>query len=169
MQLLLEHSQKGKVFRLWAKYELLPQERELVERYNINKVVLVEGDPRQERDRAMKMAIALAVVIFLLAFAGFGQPFSGIPLTIIAFGLGWIVFYYHIRETINVEDILNGRHFACRSILTLLEKKAQISDMAEKFTQFLEAMKYWGGREVIEMAPDRPPVARFIDRPHAAE
>lgn len=79
MQLLLEHSQNGKVFRLWAKYELLPQERELVERYNINKVVLVEGNPSQERDRAMKMAIALAVVVFLLAFAGFWAAFFRNP------------------------------------------------------------------------------------------
>ena len=28
MQLLMEHSQKGKVFRLWAKYELLGQEHD---------------------------------------------------------------------------------------------------------------------------------------------
>jgi hypothetical protein len=54
MQLLLEHSQKGS---LWAKYELLGQEQALVDRYNIRSVVLVEGNPRQERDRAMKMAI----------------------------------------------------------------------------------------------------------------
>ena len=41
--------------------------------------------------------------------------------------------------------------------------------MAEKFTQFLEALKNWGGREVIEMATGRPPIARFVERPHAAE
>jgi hypothetical protein len=169
MQLLLEHAQKGKVFSLWAKYELMGQEQKLVEQYNIRDVVLVEGNPRQERERAMKLAGALSVVVFLLGFAAFGQPVAGITLALIAFPIAWIVIYNHIRETIRVEDILNGRHFACRSILTLLEKKQQISEMAEKFTQFLEVLKNWGGREVIEMAPDRPPSARFVERPRAAE
>jgi hypothetical protein len=40
MQLLLEHSQKGKAFSLWVKYELLPQEHNLVDKYNVRKVVL---------------------------------------------------------------------------------------------------------------------------------
>jgi hypothetical protein len=44
-----------------------------------------------------------------------------------------------------------------------------MSEMAEKFTQFLELLKNWGGREVIELAPDRPPIARFVERPRAAE
>jgi hypothetical protein len=83
----------------------------------------------------MKLAIGPSVVVFLLAFP-----------------IGWIVIYYRIRETIRLEDALNGRHFACRSIITLLEKKQQMSEMAEKFTQFLELLKNWGGREVIEMA-----------------
>ena len=74
MQLLLEHSQKGKVFSLWVKYELLAQEHNLVDKYNVRKVVLVEGNPRQERERAMKLAGALAVVVFLLGFAVLGSP-----------------------------------------------------------------------------------------------
>jgi hypothetical protein len=169
MQLLLEHSQKGKVFSLWVKYELLAQEHNLVDTYNVRKVVLVEGNPRQERERAMKLAGALAVVVFLLGFAAFGQPVAGITLALVAFPIGWIVIYNHIRETIRLEDALNGRHFACRSIITLLEKKQQMSEMAEKFTRFLELLKNWGGREVIELAPDRPPIARFVERPRAAE
>lgn len=56
MQLLLEHSQKGKVFSLWVKYELLAQEHNLVDKNNVRKIVLVEGNPRQERERAMKLA-----------------------------------------------------------------------------------------------------------------
>ena len=94
---------------------------------------------------------------------------AALPLAILVFAVAVFVIRYKIRETIKVGDILNGRHFACRSIITLLEKKQQISEMAEKFTQFLEALKNWGGREVIEMAPDRPPIARFVERPQAAE
>jgi hypothetical protein len=167
MQLLMEHSQRGKVFSLWVKYELLGQEQTLVEKYNIKRTVLVEGNPRQERERAFKMGAALAVVV-----AGAMFPFST-PADAAAFGLITLVvapfvIYFRIRETIRVEDILNGRHFACRSIITLLNKKQQISEMAERFTHFLESLKNWGGREVVELAPDRPPVARFVEKPHAA-
>src|SRR5512133_3075935 len=100
MQILLEHSQNGKVFSLWVKYELLAQEHNLVDKYNVRKVVLVEGNPSQERERAMKLAIGLSVVVFLLGFAFFGQPVAGITLALIAFPIGWIVIYYRIRETI---------------------------------------------------------------------
>src|SRR5512132_2499619 len=85
MQLLLEHSQKGKVFSLWVKYELLAQEHNLVDKYNVRKVVFVEGNPSQERERAMKLAIGLSVVVFLLGFAAFGQPVAGITVALIAF------------------------------------------------------------------------------------
>ena len=72
MQLLMEHAQKGKVFSLWVKYELIEQERALVDKYNIWRTVLVEGNPRQEKERAAKMAGALAVVVAVGAF-----PFLG--------------------------------------------------------------------------------------------
>jgi Na+/H+ antiporter NhaD/arsenite permease-like protein len=73
-----------------VKYELLAQEHSLV-KYNVRKVVLVEGNPRQERERPMKLAIGLSVVVFLLGFAVFGQPVAGITLALIAFPIGWIV------------------------------------------------------------------------------
>lgn len=177
MQLLLEHVQKGKTFALWAKYELLGQEEKLVEQYNIRQVILVEGNPQAEWSRARKMAGALAVLVYLAGiFWAVSQGgndiqalLAALPLAILVFAVAVFVIRYKIRETIKVGDILNGRHFACRSIITLLEKERQLSEMAQKFTQFLEILKYWGGREVIELAPDRPPSARFIERPRAAE
>ena len=171
MQLLFEHVQKG------TTYELLEQEEKLVEQYNIRQVILVDGNPREEWSRARKMAGALAILVYLAGiFWGVSQGgndiqvlLGGVPLAILVFAVAVFVIRYKIRETIKVGDILNGRHFACRSIITLLEKERQLSEMAQKFTQFLERLKYWGGREVIEMAPDRPPSARFIERPRAAE
>jgi hypothetical protein len=125
MQLLLEHSQKGKVFSLWVKYELLAQEHNLVDTYNVRKVVLVEGNPSQERERAMKLAIGLSVVVFLLGFAVFGQPVAGITFALIAFPIGWIVIYYRIRETIRLEDALNGRHFAAAASSRCLRRSSK--------------------------------------------
>lgn len=177
MQLLLEHAQKGKVFSLWAKYELLGEEEKLVDQYNIRSVVLVEGNPREEWSRARKMAGALAVIVYIAGVfwaasqrvSDFQALLGAVPLAVLVFAVAVFVIRYKIRETIKVGDILNGRHFACRSIITLLERKRQISEMAEKFTHFLELLKNWGGREVFEMAPDRPPIARFVERPQAAE
>jgi hypothetical protein len=94
---------------------------------------------------------------------------AALPLAILVFAVAVFVIRYRIRETIKVGDMLTGRHFSCRNIITLLEKKQKISEMGEKFTQFLELLKNWGGREVIEMAPDRPPIAKFVERPRAAE
>ena len=74
MQLLLQHAQKGRVFSLWVKYELLAQEHNLVDKYNVRKVVLVEGNPRQDRERAMKLAGALAVVVFCSGLRLLGSP-----------------------------------------------------------------------------------------------
>jgi hypothetical protein len=168
MQLLLEHSQHGGVFRLWAKYELMEAENNLVERYGIKRFILVEGDVRRDRERALKLAGALAVVAFLIGFALNGPP-AGVALALVTFVIGAIAIYNNIRETLKVEDIISGRTFSCRSIVTLLEKKRQIGEMGERFARFLELLKNWGGREVIEMAPDRPPMARFVERPRAAE
>ena len=122
------------------------------------------------------MAGALAIVVYLAGiFWAASQGgndiqalLAALPLAILVFAVAVFAIRYKIRETIKVGDILNGRHFACRSIITLLEKKQQISEMAERFTQFLETLKDWGGREVVEMAPGRPPVARFVEKPHAA-
>lgn len=169
MQLLLEHTQRGKVFRLWAKYELLGEEEKLVGRYDIRKFILVEGNPRQERERALKMAAALAVVVGLIAIPFFGTPLAAISWGIPTFVIAWPVTYMRIKETIRVRDMLDGRHFSCRSITTLLQKEDQIGEMGEIFTRFLERLKNWEGREVIEMAPGRPPVARSVERPRAAE
>ena len=167
INLVMEHSQRGNVFALWAKYELLGQDEKLVEQYNIRKYVLVEGDVRHDRERAFKLAAALAVGVLLLTFSVTKRPMLAILLALIAFVLGWIGIYYNIRETVTVADILDGRHFKCRSIVTLLEKRQQVTKMAQEFTLFLEALKNWGGREVLEITPDRPPVARFVEKTHA--
>lgn len=130
--------------------------------------ILVQGNVRHDRERAMKLAAVLAVIAGLIELS-FGPPPMAVTVAVITFILGSIGIYNNIKETIRVQDMLDGRHFSCRSITTLLQKQEQIGEMGETFTRFLERLKNWGGRQVIEMAPDRPPIARFVERPHAAE
>jgi hypothetical protein len=90
------------------------------------------------------MAGALAIIVYIAGiFWGVSQGgndiqaiLGAVPLAILVFAVAVFVIRHAIRETVKVVDILNGRHFSCRSIVTLLEKKQQISEMGEKFTQF---------------------------------
>lgn len=176
MQVLLQRLQKGKVFSLWMKYELAKHEEELVDNYNIRKVILVEGNPREEWRRARKMAGALAVVVYIAglfwAVSQRANEFQALlgaaPLALLVFAVAVFVIRYKIRETINVGDILNGRHFACRSIITLLNKEDELGNLAEKFAVFLDTLKDWGGRVVVDVPPGRPPIARLVGKPRAA-
>jgi hypothetical protein len=124
--------QKGKVFSLWMKYELAKHEEELINKYNIRRTILVEGNPRQEKERAGKMAAVLAVLVGVGAMPFLRVPGPAIALGIITLIVGWIAIYNYIRETVRVNDILNGRHFACRSIFTLLNKEEELGLLAEK-------------------------------------
>jgi hypothetical protein len=177
MQLLLQRLQKGKVFSLWIKYELEKHEQELIDKYNIRKVLLVEGNPREEWSRARRMAGMLAIVVYIAGViwgvsqrAGDIQALLGaVPLALIVFAVAAFAIRQNIRETINVGDILNGRHFACRSIITLLNKEDELGNLAGKFAEFLDTLKDWGGRMVFEIPPGRPPIARLIGKPRAAE
>jgi hypothetical protein len=176
MQVLLQRVQKGKVFSLWMKYELAKDEEELIDRYDIRKVILVEGNPREEWSRARRMAGALAIIVYIAGVFwaasqranDFQALLGAIPLAVLVFAVAVFVIRYKIRETINVRDILNGRHFACRSIITLLNKEEELGNLAQKFAVFLDTLKDWGGRAVVEIPPGRPPIARLIGKPRAA-
>jgi hypothetical protein len=115
------------------------------------------------------MAAAVAVVIGLIAIPFFGTPLAAISWGIPAFVIACPVIYSRIKETIRVEDVLNGRHFACRTIITLLNKEDELGQLAERFAVFLDTLKDWGGRAIVDIPPGRPPIARFIAKPRAAE
>jgi hypothetical protein len=164
MQVLLERLQKGRNFSLWMKYELSEHEEELITKYHVRNYLLVEGNPKEEQSRALKLAGALAVLAFLLV-SGPGGIGAGLGAAFWTFVLGWIGIYYSIRERIKVRDILNGRHFACRSIVTLLNKENELGELAKTFAVFLEDLEHWGGRVVVEVAAGRAPITKFEERP----
>lgn len=42
----------------------------------------------------------------------------------------------------------------------------EIAQVADGFRHVLEAMKNWGGREIIELAPYQAPILRVIEKSH---
>src|SRR3954463_5197640 len=171
MQLLIQRGQRksypGPVFQLWAKFELRDEEQALINKYNVSKSILIEGDMRRDIIKSVMYSLAVSIVgyIFISIFA------VRIPLAelILAYPLVALAIYNMIRERIIVSDVLNVRNFNCNSIFVLMEKEKTISDMAVMFRQFLEAMKNWEGREVIDIEPNAPPKLRVIEHPYAAQ
>jgi hypothetical protein len=166
MQLLIQRGQRKSpilrrpVFDLWAKFELNPEEEALIHRYHVRNHVLVEGGFLQLR-RAMILGIIIAVGIATVAHIFLGSP----PITLLIFIGSAYLLYHQLREEIRVSDILDGRHFACRSVVRLMAMEKEVAEMANAFRHLLEAMKNWGGREIIELEPYKQPVLRLIEPP----
>lgn len=164
MQLLLKRSQSpgplGRIkFDLWAKFELSPEEQALIDRYKVSGAVLSEGNTIRDLKRAGVYGALVGLLV------GAFVSFAAAPL---AFAVATFAIYHKIRERITVKDILAGRLFACSSVITLLEKEDTISNMAGQFRRFLDVMKNWGGKEVIDIEPNQAPVLRLIEPPDAA-
>ncbi len=159
MQLLLRRSQKegalGIKFDLWAKFEVTEEEQELLSKYRVHHAILSEGDPPHDLKRAAKYAAGLGLLVYLLAFIFLAR--GALLLGVLAFAAATYFIYQQMREEIRVSDILDGRTFACRSVVTLMQKEATVSEMAVVFRRFLEAMKTWGGAEVMTCAPELAP------------
>jgi hypothetical protein len=180
MQLLLKRSQydtgAGRInFTLWAKFQLTKEEEELVVHYRVRMAVLSPGDPRRDLNRAMKYAALPALLVpillsFLQPFLGFGMASITTSLSagIIAFIVLTYLIYQQIREEIRVDDILAGRSFKCKSVLTLIEKERTITEMAVIFRHLLEAMKTWGGTEALEIELAQKHALRLLEPKHAA-
>jgi hypothetical protein len=148
------------IFDLWAKFELTLEEEALIDKYRVRKHILVEGKPLQ-RWKAAIFGIIIAGVI-----AAIVHNFLGAQLiTLLVFVGSAFLLYHQFREEIRVSDILDGRHFACRSVVKLMAQEQEVTEMAHAFRHLLEAMKNWGGREIIELEPYKEPALRLIEPP----
>jgi phage shock protein PspC (stress-responsive transcriptional regulator) len=183
MQLLLTRNQTslfGYVkFHLWAKIELSREEKELITNYRVSKAILSDGDWQRDLLLSFKYAAVLGVVAAIASYfdwipiaSQLGFRFIGLggaAITgLITFAVATYVIYNQIREEIRISDILDGRLFRCRSVLTLIAKERILTVMAHDFREFLEAMKTWGGSEVIPIEPGQKPTLRVIEPRHAA-
>jgi tetratricopeptide (TPR) repeat protein len=162
MQLLIQRGQRMiiifPVFDLWAKFELNSEEDALIAKYRVRKHILVQGKPLQ-RLWAGALGIIIAGVIAAIIHNFFG---AGL-ITFLVFVGSTLLLYHQFREEVRVSDILDGRHFICRTVVKLIVKEQEIAEMAHAFRHLLEAMKNWGGREIIELKPYKEPVLRMIE------
>jgi hypothetical protein len=170
MTLLFKRHQKivlmGRIkFQLWAKFDLTPEEKSLIDKYQADKAVVSFGDPvtaiRNWR-RALIGGAILGIFIGFIYIAVIGL-WGSLPFTLIAMGACVYLIHHQIREVIFVSDIINGRHFICDSVITLIEKENLLFDTAGKFVRFLEEMKNWGGAAIITVEPDKTPKVDFVE------
>ena len=164
MQLMIQRGQRIIIifpfFNLWAKFELTSEEDALIAKYRVRKFILVQGKPLQRLWAAI-LGIILAGVI-----AGIAHYILGAQLiTLLVFVGSAILLYHQFREQVRVSDILDGRNFICRTVIKLMLKEQEIAEMANAFRHLLEAMKNWGGREIIELEPYKEPAVRMIEPP----
>jgi hypothetical protein len=187
MDLLLQRSQKERVsrpqFELWAKFDLDSNENALIDKYRPQSALLSEDEPqsraRKWRRSVITGGVLAAVMCLIIAYLSLSRPaFYGLnpfifiepignPLMWIGMLLlGWFVFtswiFQQVREDIIVADILRGRNFRCKSIVILLEKEDLLKKRAQEFRQFLEAMKTWGGMDIITIKPDVPATVKSM-------
>ena len=160
MQLLYNREQvsgaRAPKFKLMAKIELEEQERSIMAHYRLDKTLLIrQSDPELLKQTAMVVAAAffvgLAVFIALL-----GWTFGILLALAAAAGGGW--FYWDKnREYIYVRDLLQGRHFTCRSVVDLAKKEAFLNDLTIILRQVMESARHWNSTQsqpIVVLPPD---------------
>jgi hypothetical protein len=170
MTLLFKRNQKmvlmGRIkFQLWAKFDLTPEEKSLIDKYQADNAVVSFGDPKTALRNWRIALIAGAILGILIGFiyiAVIGM-WGSLPFTLIAMGACIYLIHHQIREVIFVSDIISGRHFTCDSVITLIEKENLLFDTAGKFVRFLEEMKNWGGAAIITVEPDKAPKVDVVE------
>ncbi|MDJ0977263.1 MAG: hypothetical protein QNI87_01875 [Erythrobacter sp.] len=163
MKVLLKREQRpgffGKVtFKLWAMLEVNEDERTLIERYDIDKSVVLIGDDTGLWRVGASFGLGIAIVTFLALFflLDFGwQPAGAVALLVFIVATYWCI--NELRQTIFMKDLLHGRSFNCFSIVELAKKEAVLEYMCQALRQVVESAKHWDGvehRDVIVLPPE---------------
>jgi hypothetical protein len=161
MQLVMKRSRLSGLwsrFRITARLDLDTQEQHLLVRYALRGMTLTEGRLHRDLIRAALITIPIVLILaFLLAIimAVLGTISINSAAGILLFMLfvTFIVVYLQIRETVSVSDLLIGRDFKARSLISLLNTESRIRKMAEIFQRILEQAKTWHTPEVIDLTP----------------
>jgi hypothetical protein len=52
---------------------------------------------------------------------------------------------------VNVDDLVNGKHFECKDILEMVSIEEQLKEASHNFKIILDTAAHFGGEEVIEI------------------
>ena len=156
-------------FKLWAKVELEEEERKLINKYSMNEAILINVP----QPGLMRQAFLVGILVFILIFCFF---FFGIhyqmqiyvrvyPVMNALWSLAGaivisMIYYHNKRETIYVKDLIHGRYFKCKSIISLARREAYLQSVTAYFRQVLESAKNWGGTEKFPIEPLPPEEAK---------
>ena len=87
---------------------------------------------------------------------------ASFTLTFFAFAGITGLYYNELRGNIYVRDLLHGRKFRCFSIVELIRKEDELLALSAYLRQVLESAKHWDGREVLEVPPLTPELAKQL-------
>jgi hypothetical protein len=177
MQLLIQRGQRKTLllrrplFKLWVKFECLPEEAALINKYQVYNMILTEGGLagqfklylKQIAGGEFRLALFLAVLPAVFTYVITNQILYALGVWFI----GVFLIYPQIREQVRVYDVLAGRNFSCRSVVDLMILEEEIAKVANCFRHLLEVMKNWEGREIIELKPYSEPIQQVIEKSHA--
>lgn len=170
MELLFKRKQtsegmRGVRFKLWAKLELDEEELRMIDHYRLDHAILIEGDESE----LIKWSIVIGVAAWLL----FGSTIGLVMTFAVGFVLAAILslcvgigagfwWFNEKRETIMVNDLIQGRHFKCKSVIELAKKEAWLQGTVAAFRQVMEGSKHWDGTEQLSVPVLPPEEARDL-------
>ena len=137
-------------FKLWAKIELEPAEKVVLDHYHFDATILIDA----EQPDLMRKTFYVALATFIFATLFFSMLISSSAAmfwAIIAAAAAGYFYHDKHRETIFVRDLLHGRNFSCTSIIELARKEAWLQTVSAFLRQVMESAKNWDGTESIKI------------------
>jgi hypothetical protein len=150
MQLKLKRSQRaggimgGKVlFGLDARAELSPDERNLVQKYGLGKIVVYDSEARKK-----STAAAYGHFDEAANTPGYGASSAGRSLWKNARGIASAAMMA-LSLRVTVDGLMNGQHIECKDLDELLGAESAIRDACGNLKAYLETAVTFDGREEV--------------------
>ena len=136
-------------FKLWTKIDLDPAELAILNRYALDRAVLIDMFQPTLLRNAILIGIGAAVAAYLLLRAmDVGSSLMAILVLVAAGAAGWF-HYDRKRETVFVRDLIRGRHFSCDSVIDLARREAWLKTNTGILRDVMESAKNWHGTEIV--------------------
>ena len=139
-------------FKLWCQVEFNEEERALIERYDFENAILIEGDETALLKLAAYAGIGAFFISFVFLYALSTLGGALILALLIGGGVGFWLFNEK-RETIMVKDVVHGRYFKCKSVIDLARKEAELGGVIATLSAVMASAKHWDGEERLHVEP----------------